>query len=85
MGIQEARNFIQENRWCYSSKNIEAPEHIKTTHKYWFISYCGHEFLNISWGKIRYRYYHNNDLITGEKLNEDDWFIPKREYSNNTI
>ena len=35
MGIQEARNFIQENRWCYSSKNIEAPEHIKTTHKYY--------------------------------------------------
>lgn len=46
MGIQEARNFIQENRWCYSDKNVNAPEDIKTTHKYWFVSYCGHEFYS---------------------------------------
>lgn len=28
------------------------------------------EILGISWGKIRYRYYHNEDLLTGDKLNE---------------
>ena len=33
------------------------------------------EILGISWGKIRYRYYHNKDLITGEKLNAENCYI----------
>ena len=33
------------------------------------------EILGLSWGKIRYRYYHNKDLKTGENLNAENCYI----------